>query len=152
MANGKERQEAARAALKVDAAEKKAKGALPPVPAAPLKPSPYNYSPIGIPDEMRAADEGDTGGQPPEADYAPQPGITPGPDPESDYFNRSRPFSDTGLSNMSTEQLLGGRGRLALTMAAAGSGIDPIDATQEKANKALLDRIDHELSLRGQAF
>ena len=133
MANGHDRQEAARAALNAESAEKGAMGSL------RGKPAPQALKPSDV-----------------EADYVVQPGITPEPkedDIERQYFRRNlQPFADTGLSQMSTDELMEGRGRLTLTMAAAGSGTDPIDATQEKANNALLERIDQELRMRGRAF
>jgi hypothetical protein len=143
MANGYDRQEAARAALNAESAEQ---GAM----ADALRPdwAEDRKEVSGPPQELKPSDV--------EADYVPQPGITPEPeedDIERQYFRRNmQPFADTALSQMSTDELMQGRGRLALTMAAAGSGTDPIDATQEKANNALLERIDQELRMRGRAF
>ena len=142
MANGHDRQEAARAALNAESAEK---GAM----ADALRPD-------WVDDRMTYKKESTLKPSDFEADYVVQPGITPEPkedDVERQYFRRNlRPFADTGLSQMSTDELMEGRGRLTLTMAAAGSGTDPIDATQEKANNALLERIDQELRMRGRAF
>jgi hypothetical protein len=164
MANGYDRQEAARAALNAESAEKSAMGSLQvepweKVPDAfpPLEPAAVPPEAQGAQDQMKTMGEAqELKPSDVEADYVPQPGITPEPeedDIERQYFRRNmQPFADTALSQMSTDELMQGRGRLALTMAAAGSGTDPIDATQEKANNALLERIDQELRMRGRAF